>query len=235
MHRSFTVLIVFVLKQDQNEDENKASSFQRKWVWQFFHLYLFVYTLLSVTDYTCTLMYSVFPALGRGFHLDPSRKRWRGWLRQRRSASQPYVPVFCSKHQLSVANGLLLALHPQKSELTRFPDVTQRTLVLLEEVSRKREIFEKEQQVQSPTSPGVSKQVQSSFAQKLFSVLDVCVALVNKWFCNCCWFQEIRGLTSGMSERINRWLHKSNKAGSSHSPAVSAVYGSQGAVLLFEL
>ncbi|XP_039904046.1 ladinin-1 isoform X2 [Simochromis diagramma] len=81
-----------------------------------------------------------------------------------------------------------LAQAAQKSELTRFPDVTQRTLVLLEEVSRKREIFEKEQQVQSPTSPGVSK-------------------------------QEIRGLTSGMSERINRWLHKSNKAGSSHSPA----------------
>ncbi|XP_063320922.1 ladinin-1 isoform X2 [Pelmatolapia mariae] len=81
-----------------------------------------------------------------------------------------------------------LAQAAQKSELTRFPDVTQRTLVLLEEVSRKREIFEKEQQVQSPTSPGVSK-------------------------------QEIRGLTSGMSERINRWLNKSNKAGSSHSPA----------------
>uniref|UniRef100_A0A3Q0SC15 Ladinin n=1 Tax=Amphilophus citrinellus TaxID=61819 RepID=A0A3Q0SC15_AMPCI len=73
-----------------------------------------------------------------------------------------------------------LAQAAQKSELTRFPDVTQRTLVLLEEVSRKRGIFEKEQQqqqAQSPTSPGVSR-------------------------------QEFRGFTSGMSDRINRWLNK---------------------------
>lgn len=82
-----------------------------------------------------------------------------------------------------------LAQAAQKSELTRFPDVTQRTLVLLEEVSRKRGIFEKEQQqqAQSPTSPGVSR-------------------------------QEFRGFTSGMSDRINRWLNKTSKTGSSHSP-----------------
>ncbi|XP_035761383.1 ladinin-1 [Neolamprologus brichardi] len=127
LQRRAAMLIVFVLKQDQNEDENKASSFQRN-----------------------------------------SRQRISSRSIQEKMER--------------------LAQAAQKSELTRFPDVTQRTLVLLEEVSRKREIFEKEQQVQSPSSPGVSK-------------------------------QEIRGLTSGMSERINRWLHKSSKAGSSHSPA----------------
>lgn len=47
----------------------------------------------------------------------------------------------------------------QKSEATRSPDVTQRTLFLLEEVSRKRGLFEKEQQAAGPASPGVSRQV----------------------------------------------------------------------------
>lgn len=41
----------------------------------------------------------------------------------------------------------------------RFPDVAQRTLLLLDEVSRKRELFEKEQQTGSTTSSGGSKQV----------------------------------------------------------------------------
>ncbi|XP_022597146.1 ladinin-1 isoform X2 [Seriola dumerili] len=80
-----------------------------------------------------------------------------------------------------------LAQAAQKSEMTRSPDVTQRTLFLLEEVSRKRGLFEKEQQEAAPTSPGVSR-------------------------------QEFRSFASGMSDRINRWLNKSNQAGPSHSP-----------------
>ncbi|KAM9751825.1 ladinin-1 isoform 1-T1 [Menidia menidia] len=76
-----------------------------------------------------------------------------------------------------------LAQAAQKSELTRSPDVTQRTLFLLEEVSRKRGLFEKEQPTQSPTSPGVTR-------------------------------QEFRGFTSGISDRINRFLHKTNPTGS---------------------
>ncbi|KAM4562709.1 ladinin-1 [Odontesthes bonariensis] len=79
-----------------------------------------------------------------------------------------------------------LAQAAQKSELTRSPDVTQRTLFLLEEVSRKRGLFEKEQPVQNPTSPGVSR-------------------------------QEFRGFTSGISDRINRFLNKPNPTGSSLS------------------
>uniref|UniRef100_G3P5H9 Uncharacterized protein n=1 Tax=Gasterosteus aculeatus TaxID=69293 RepID=G3P5H9_GASAC len=51
-----------------------------------------------------------------------------------------------------------LAQAAQKSDITRSPDVTQRTLFLLDEVSRKRGLFEKEQQAASPTSPGVSRQ-----------------------------------------------------------------------------
>ncbi|MEQ2267161.1 hypothetical protein XENORESO_002511, partial [Xenotaenia resolanae] len=47
-----------------------------------------------------------------------------------------------------------LAQAAQKSEVSRSPDVTQRTLFLLEEVSRKRGLFEKDQTAQSPTSPG---------------------------------------------------------------------------------
>lgn len=80
-----------------------------------------------------------------------------------------------------------LAQAAQKSEITRSPDVTQRTLFLLEEVSRKRGLFEKEQQGASPSSPGVSR-------------------------------QEFRSFTSGMSDRINRWLNKSNNTGSSNNP-----------------
>uniref|UniRef100_A0A3B4WMQ6 Ladinin n=1 Tax=Seriola lalandi dorsalis TaxID=1841481 RepID=A0A3B4WMQ6_SERLL len=57
-----------------------------------------------------------------------------------------------------------LAQAAQKSEMTRSPDVTQRTLFLLEEVSRKRGLFEKEQQEAAPVSPGVSRQEFRSFA-----------------------------------------------------------------------
>ncbi|KAL7399223.1 hypothetical protein ABVT39_021794 [Epinephelus coioides] len=78
-----------------------------------------------------------------------------------------------------------LAQAAQKSDMPRSPDVTQRTLFLLDEVSRKRGLFEKEQQAASPTSPGVSR-------------------------------QEFRSFTSGMSDRINRWLNKTNQPGSSH-------------------
>ncbi|XP_035512125.1 ladinin-1 [Morone saxatilis] len=82
-----------------------------------------------------------------------------------------------------------LAQASQKSEMMRSPDVTQRTLFLLDEVSRKRGLFEKEkQQAGCPTSPGVSR-------------------------------QEFRSFTSGMSDRINRWLNKTNQTGSSQSPA----------------
>ncbi|KAM4737310.1 ladinin-1 [Anableps anableps] len=76
-----------------------------------------------------------------------------------------------------------LAQAAQKSEVPRSPDVTQRTLFLLEEVSRKRGLFEKDQKAQSPTSPGVSK-------------------------------SEFRSFTSGMSDRINTWLNKTNQPGS---------------------
>ncbi|KAM8864467.1 ladinin-1 [Spinachia spinachia] len=80
-----------------------------------------------------------------------------------------------------------LAQAAQKSDVTRSPDVTQRTLFLLDEVSRKRGLFEKEQQAASPTSPGVSR-------------------------------QEFRSFRSGMSDRINRWLDKTNETGSPHNP-----------------
>ncbi|XP_014855108.1 PREDICTED: ladinin-1 [Poecilia mexicana] len=76
-----------------------------------------------------------------------------------------------------------LAQAAQKSDVPRSPDVTQRTLFLLEEVSRKRGLFEKDQQAQSPTSPGVSR-------------------------------SEFRSFTSGMSDRINTWLNKTNQPGS---------------------
>ncbi|XP_076022276.1 ladinin-1 isoform X2 [Genypterus blacodes] len=74
----------------------------------------------------------------------------------------------------------------QKSETSRSTDVTQRTLFLMEEVSRKRGLFEKEQQASNPTSPTPTR-------------------------------HEFRGI-SGMSDRIHRWLNKSNQTASSHSP-----------------
>ncbi|KAM6981975.1 ladinin-1 [Tautogolabrus adspersus] len=80
-----------------------------------------------------------------------------------------------------------LAQAAQKSEVLRSPDVTQRTLFLLDEVSRKRGLFEKEQQAACPTSPGISR-------------------------------QEFRSFTSGMSDRINRWLNKTSPTGSALNP-----------------
>lgn len=81
-----------------------------------------------------------------------------------------------------------LAQAAQKSEATRSPDMAQRSLFLLDEVSRKRGLFEKEQPAQSLTSPGVSR-------------------------------QEFRSFTSGMSDRINRWVNKVQQPGSSHGPS----------------
>uniref|UniRef100_H3DC42 Ladinin n=1 Tax=Tetraodon nigroviridis TaxID=99883 RepID=H3DC42_TETNG len=78
-----------------------------------------------------------------------------------------------------------LAQAAQKSEIVRFPDVAQRTLLLLDEVSRKRELFEKEQKTGSTTSSGGSK-------------------------------QEFLGFTSGVSDRINRWLSRTKQSPSSH-------------------
>ncbi|XP_024148871.1 ladinin-1 isoform X2 [Oryzias melastigma] len=56
-----------------------------------------------------------------------------------------------------------LAQAAQKSEASRSPDVTQRTLFLLEEVSRKRTLFEKDEPAQSLTSPGASRNDFKSF------------------------------------------------------------------------
>ncbi|XP_049611147.1 ladinin-1 [Syngnathus scovelli] len=50
-----------------------------------------------------------------------------------------------------------LAQAAQKSETGRSPDVSQRTLYLLDEVSRKRDLFEKEPRETSPLSPSKSK------------------------------------------------------------------------------
>ncbi|XP_037134285.1 ladinin-1 [Syngnathus acus] len=50
-----------------------------------------------------------------------------------------------------------LAQAAQKSETGRSPDVSQRTLYLLDEVSRKRDLFEKEPRQTSPLSPSKSK------------------------------------------------------------------------------
>ncbi|XP_038143241.1 ladinin-1 isoform X1 [Cyprinodon tularosa] len=76
-----------------------------------------------------------------------------------------------------------LAQAAQRSDVPRSADVTQRTLVLLEEVSRKRGLFEKDQKEQSSTGPGTSR-------------------------------SEFRNFASGMSDRINSWLNKSNQPGS---------------------
>ncbi|KAM6928849.1 ladinin-1 [Lycodopsis pacificus] len=67
-----------------------------------------------------------------------------------------------------------LAQAAQKSEIMRSPDVAQRTLFLLDEVSRKRGLFEKEQQAASPTSPGVSRQEFRSFTSGMS-------ARINRW------------------------------------------------------
>nr|XP_057939730.1 ladinin-1-like isoform X1 [Doryrhamphus excisus]XP_057939731.1 ladinin-1-like isoform X1 [Doryrhamphus excisus] len=77
-----------------------------------------------------------------------------------------------------------LAEAAQKSETPRSPDVSQRTLYLLDEVSRKRGLFENEQQTVKQTS---SSQ------------------------------HEFRGSSSGVSDRINRWLDKTNQSGCSSS------------------
>lgn len=76
-----------------------------------------------------------------------------------------------------------LAQAAQRSETVRSPDVAQRTLSLMEEVSRKRGLFE-QQQEQSPSSR-----------------------------------QDLKTITTGMSERISKWMNKKNQTGPSHSPS----------------
>ncbi|KAI3357700.1 hypothetical protein L3Q82_016105, partial [Scortum barcoo] len=145
LQRSASVRVTskkFESSTDQNEDEDKPSSFQRKSV-------------------LMCIMFSV---------LHSSRQRISSRSIQEKMER--------------------LAQAAQKSEMVRSPDVTQRTLFLLDEVSRKRGLFEKEQQAPSPTSPGVSR-------------------------------QEFRSFTSGMSDRINRWLNKPGQTGSSHNPTVT--------------
>ncbi|KAK0145495.1 hypothetical protein N1851_015600 [Merluccius polli] len=70
-----------------------------------------------------------------------------------------------------------LAQAAQKPEVSRSPDVTQRTLVLLEEVSRKRDLFEKEHQASSLTSPGVSRQEFRTFTSGISNRIN---RLINK-------------------------------------------------------
>lgn len=80
-------------------------------------------------------------------------------------AAQVSEATLVQKQHLSFCNSLAnfaLILHLEKSEVVRFPDVTQRTLLLFDEVSRKRELFEKEQQTGSAGSSGGSRQVQLS-------------------------------------------------------------------------
>lgn len=80
-----------------------------------------------------------------------------------------------------------LAHAAQKSESLRSPDIAQRTLFLLDEVSKKRCLFEKDQAA-PPCSSGVLR-------------------------------QEPRRFASGISDRINRWVSKTNRPGSSaHKP-----------------
>ncbi|XP_045552555.1 ladinin-1 [Salmo salar] len=80
-----------------------------------------------------------------------------------------------------------LAHAAQKSESLRSPDIAHRTLFLLDEVSKKRCLFEKDQAA-ATCSPGVLR-------------------------------QEPRRFASGISDRINRWVSKTNRpGGSAHKP-----------------
>lgn len=156
---------------------------------------------------------TVFPVPGRGFHPGPFRRRWRGWLRQHKSVKQLFQHHFVISFCYSLANfDLILCL--EKSEMVRYPDVAQRTLLLFDEVSRKRELFEKEQQTGSTASSGGSKQVQLS--QTTLISVTAPTYYISTWH-----FQEMLGFTSGVSDRINRWLSRTKQPGSSHIPVVS--------------
>ncbi|KAM9785605.1 ladinin-1 [Neosynchiropus ocellatus] len=76
-----------------------------------------------------------------------------------------------------------LAQAAQRSDTTRAAEATPRSLYLADEVSKKRGIFEREQQASSPTGP------------------------------------EITMVKTGVSDRINRWLHKTSQPGTSPTPS----------------
>ncbi|XP_053706282.1 ladinin-1 [Synchiropus splendidus] len=76
-----------------------------------------------------------------------------------------------------------LAQAAQRSDTARATEGTPRPLYLVDEVSKKRGIFEREQQASSPTS------------------------------------QETRPVKSGVSDRINRWLHRSSQSGTTQTPS----------------
>ena len=122
-------------------------------------------------------------ALGSGFHPGPSRRWRRNWLRLHKSANQnksnnTQTRGTSNNHVFTLVlmfYSIFFPLSPpcvhQKSDIARYPDVAQRTLFLLDEVSRKRGLFEKEQQAASPTSPLGSRQVQSPLTVLLVTSL----------------------------------------------------------------
>lgn len=116
-----------------------------------------------------------------GFHPGPSRKRWRDWLRLLRSDSHNASYNSAIETSTSTVTAFSLdSVCAQKSEAMRSPDVTQRTLFLLDEVSRKRGLFEKEQQEEAPTSPGVSRQVHLLLSIHLMLNIRCCAGNGNK-------------------------------------------------------
>ncbi|XP_061908098.1 ladinin-1 isoform X2 [Entelurus aequoreus] len=76
----------------------------------------------------------------------------------------------------------MLAQAAQKSGTPRSPDVNQRTFYLLDEVSRKRSLFEKEQQAVKPTSP--SKHEFRGFASGISSRINRWLDSTNQTGCS---------------------------------------------------
>ncbi|XP_045072781.1 ladinin-1 [Coregonus clupeaformis] len=72
-----------------------------------------------------------------------------------------------------------LAHAAQKSESPRSPDVAQRTLFLLDEVSKKRGLFEKDQAA-APCSPGVLRQETRRFASGISNHINRWVSKTNR-------------------------------------------------------
>lgn len=107
----------------------------------------------------------------------------------------------------------------QKLELSRPTDVAHRTLHRLDRVSMKRGIFEKESQAAAATSPRPSRHVNTTF-QLATSIIEPAYAVASNYDTTI-FLQEFKNFSSGVSDRINRWVSKAkDQSVTSHGAAV---------------
>lgn len=157
-------------------------------------------------------MRGVFSVPNRDFPPDLSRRSWRDWLKLLRFIYKN-IFIYLERKREGINVIFFIFVFPdvcvQKSEMSRPADVSHRTLLLLDEVSRKRGLFEREEPRQvSSGSPVASRQVNTVYNYKILTSLTSDVwnffhILPLKTRISGVWLQEcLRESTSGWTRTV---------------------------------